>query len=211
MSGSAVLGATALVWLMIALGLGLGMHRQGYNGLGWGILGAVFGPLAVVVALFTFGRAVPDRNLRRGAPGGGDVDVLVGIDGSSESREAARAAIDLFGDRLGRLTLATVESLDPTPEEQRHAGEALHAALDALEVDRRPGSPRPAAVVLHGRPADALRDFAAAEGFDVLSIGPRGHGATKAILGSTAGALMRRSPIPVLVGPSEASVPVAAG
>jgi len=54
-------------------------------------------------------------------------------------------------------------------------------------------------VILAGRPADALARYAAENGFEVLVVGRRGHGAGKALLGSTAVSLSRQAGVPVLI------------
>ena len=53
-------------------------------------------------------------------------------------------------------------------------------------------------IILSGRPADALTEFALRDGYELLVVGRRGRGASKAILGSTA-AQLASAPIPVLV------------
>ena len=58
---------------------------------------------------------------------------------------------------------------------------------------------QPSTVVLTGRPADALTRYAADEGYEVISIGRRGRGASKAVMGSTASRLANGADVPVLV------------
>jgi nucleotide-binding universal stress UspA family protein len=58
---------------------------------------------------------------------------------------------------------------------------------------------KPDAVLLEGKPADALARFAADGGYELIAVGRRGRGATKALLGSTAEALARGADIPVLI------------
>jgi nucleotide-binding universal stress UspA family protein len=53
-------------------------------------------------------------------------------------------------------------------------------------------------IILSGRPADALTEHALRDGYQLLVVGRRGRGASKAILGSTA-AQLASAPIPVLV------------
>jgi nucleotide-binding universal stress UspA family protein len=61
--------------------------------------------------------------------------------------------------------------------------------------------------ILHGRPAQALLDQAALEGYGLLVIGTKGAGATRSVLGSTATELARTARIPVLmVGAGEEPV-----
>jgi nucleotide-binding universal stress UspA family protein len=64
------------------------------------------------------------------------------------------------------------------------------AAADVLE---------PGTVLLVGQPAAALMKHAAEEGYELLVVGRRGHGASKALLGSTAMRLAHAAGVPVLV------------
>ena len=56
-------------------------------------------------------------------------------------------------------------------------------------------------VVLSGAPAEVLERYAADEGYDFVVVGPRGHGASKLVLGSVASRLSRGGVVPVIVGP----------
>ncbi|MEX1009302.1 MAG: universal stress protein [Acidimicrobiia bacterium] len=54
-----------------------------------------------------------------------------------------------------------------------------------------------------GVPAEALQRYALEHEFDVLIAGRRGHGASRALLGSVASRLARESRLPVLLaGPA---------
>lgn len=138
------------------------------------------------------------REVVSGTSAGGAVDLLVGIDGSPEARAARNAATRLFGPVIGRLTLASVEDFDSAgsrtpPEIERSAAKALERLASSVEVQR------PSAVILTGRPADALMRYAADEGYEVIAIGRRGRGANKAVMGSTASRLTHGADVPVLV------------
>ena len=209
MSDSAVLVfAIAATWLAIGLVLSVVMGRRGHNGFGWLVIGAVVGPLAVVLALAARRHEVDaQRDGRSGGSQGpgrpGRVDVLVGYDGSPQSIAALDAARALFGDRMGRLGVATVTHFGDSRQQER----AARAALDRLTAGA-PG-PRPHLEVLHGHPATALVTFARSAGYDVIAVGTRGSGITKAILGSAASELARDSRVPVLLvaGTATASGP----
>jgi nucleotide-binding universal stress UspA family protein len=193
------------VWVVHAIVLGLVMHRRGYNGFGWAVVAGALGPLATMLAVI---RAVPesaDLRVRAGAPGPGAVDLLAGIDGSPASIAGAREAIELLGRRLGRLSLAIVEPQDGTSEHDGTGRAHLDAAVAALTPTLQALGVSPDAVVLHGRPAVALVDHAGQHGYDVVAIGARGRGLSRAVLGSVANALMATSTIPVLVGALGAS------
>jgi nucleotide-binding universal stress UspA family protein len=57
----------------------------------------------------------------------------------------------------------------------------------------------PETIVLAGRPATALLGYATSKDYDLLVVGSRGHGASKAVLGSVAATLVRAPELPVLV------------
>jgi hypothetical protein len=90
------------------------MGRLGHSPFAWGLLGLVLGPIALLLALVEVRNERPwwTRLVASGDPGSGPVDVLVGIDGSPESTAATSAALELFGDRVGRLTLVAVTEVD---------------------------------------------------------------------------------------------------
>jgi len=70
-------------------------------------------------------------------------------------------------------------------------------------VARLAQAPNAELEVLHGRPAEALRQRAAEGGYDLLAVGTRGQGVAHGWLGSTATELAKVSKVPVLlVGPS---------
>ena len=184
----------AACWLLIGLTLSLAMGRRGHDAFAWLILGTLFGPLGAIFAIQARVQEDirPELVARRGLSGPGPVDVLAGIDGSPESLAALGAAFDILGLRLGRLTLATVIPFDTGSDRKQSARADLEHAATLV-----PGEPR--LEVLHGRPAPALLEWAVEDGYDLLVIGTRGSGASKALLGSTAADLARSAKIPVLL------------
>lgn len=190
--------AVAGVWLAIGLGLSRVMGKRGHDAFAWFVLGMLVGPLAVVLALEAWRHGESPRPARLGyagpAPGGGGpVDLLVGYDGSLESGAAIEAAQDMLGDRLGRLTVATVVPYD--------AGRAVErTAMVSLERQAgRAGAQTPEFEVLHGRAASSLRRRAAQGGYNLLAVGTRGAGVSKAIFGSAASELASQTTVPVLL------------
>lgn len=183
------------VWLAIGVVLSIVMGRRGHISVGWGALGAMLGPLAVVAAFATSRHEKEEQPLLIVAPMplGGPVDVLVGIDGSVECRLALEKVIALFGPRLGRLCLATVVPFEDVPDHRRRAVAELgrHARLSGVSGAGQE--------LLCGPPAEALADFAQAGGYHVLVVGSRGKGLSKAVLGSTASALAAACPVPALI------------
>jgi nucleotide-binding universal stress UspA family protein len=184
----------AAVWLGAGLTLSLVMGRRGHDAFSWLVLGTLFGPLGAIFAVEARRSEGARAELVAGAyaPGTGPVDVLVGLDGSPDSAAALAAATSLLGPRLGRLTLTTVIPYDSGPD-RRHAARSDLEKLGAAV----PGGPK--LELLHGRPAPALLEHAAAGGYDLLVIGTRGAGLSKAFLGSTAVDIAEWAKMPVLL------------
>lgn len=187
----------ASVWVFIGVVLSLVMGRRGYYRFSWLVLGALLGPLAIVLALDSW------RHHEQLAPtvlveapaarSSGTVDVLVGHDGSPEAAAVVEAAVELLGPRLGRLTLATVVPFDVGARSESLAAAALRRVADM------PQTPSAELEILHGRPAEALQRRAIEGHYDLLTIGIRGDGVAKAMLGRTATELARGSKVPVLM------------
>ena len=202
-AGFIVLG----VWVLIGITTSFVMGRRGHQLFSWGLLGAVFGPLVLPLALQAVveERRARSTVLHAGGRGSGPLSILVGIDGSEESTAALRTAIALFGSQLDRLTLAVVVDYEIAqgglPGAKRHAADELnrHAALA--------GTPRPETLLLAGRPADALVEAALGGKHHALVVGSRGRGAAQALLGSVAERLAANGRVPVLVVGKDA-VPV---
>lgn len=195
------------VWLAIGAALAVVMGRRGHNGFGWLVLGTVLGPLGLVLALDALRHDGQDRLAPVTILGpvhgqAGPVDVLVGYDGSPESAAALATAEALLGERAGRIVVATVVSLDRLGEEEREAEAALR------RLSARAPYRAVAMEVLHGHPSTELAHRAVTGGFDLLAVGTRGKGVTRALLGSAASELARDSKVPVLVvgsGPGPAA------
>ncbi len=211
MSATVALAALALALMCTGLVLAVVMGRRGHDPFGWWLLGTVLGPLALPLALSAERkrRSAVVRILRQGTPGGGPVDVLVGIDGSPEAAAALMAALDLLGPRLGRLTLAAVTHPDGSVEQRREV------ARSCAELERRAAVAEtwltehallladrgcaPELVLEVGQPAEVLQRLAVEGGYDVLVAGTRGAGLSKAVLGSVARELVAHAKVPVLL------------
>ncbi len=199
-----------IAWILIGALLGIHESRRGHWHWLW-LLGAMAGPFAIplyrqIEQNERLSRPITLRaGTRRDHPG---LRVLAGIDGSDASVLAARRAADLLGARLGDLTLAAVADFEisetlppePGPADTRDVGYATALAEAARELDRWL-SFEPATVLLVGRPATALVEYAGREGFDLIAVGTSGHGLTKRVLGSCASQLTRETSVPVLLVP----------
>ena len=168
-----------LLWLVIGFALGLYEARRGHWRWLW-LLGAIGGPFAIPLA-----RQI-EQNEALAHPivvspgsgrGPGSADILAGVDGSPESIDAARQAVEVLGGRLGGLTLALVTDYDiheavdadhPNVAEERRALESA-----ARRLTEKVGF-EPASVLLSGSP-QALADHARSTPFDVVAIGSRGR------------------------------------
>jgi nucleotide-binding universal stress UspA family protein len=203
MSATGALLVIMVAWLVIGVVAATVMGRRGHHSFTWGALGAALGPLVVPLAWQDLRREreASPITLAEGAQGRGGVDVVIGVDGSPDARAALDAVVDMLGQRLGRCTLASVIDFDTalSPEswsEREHSEETLH--LEAQRIRERTGR-EPTQMLLPGRPADALRDYARDSACSLLVVGSRGRGASKLVLGSVASELARGAPVPVFV------------
>jgi nucleotide-binding universal stress UspA family protein len=199
-------------FLCIGFVLAVVMGRLGHSAFAWGLLGVVLGPIALVVALLTVRSGHPSwsRLVAGGYPGSGPVDVLIGIDGSRDSAAAATAALDLLGDRIGRLALVAVAAIDDSVagrEEQARLQAELERQAQALQIAQRGRAQSgraeqtvmPALVMRSGQPAAVLDQMAVEDGYGLVVVGARGAGLTTVLLGSVATRLAARASVPVLV------------
>ena len=134
--------------------------------------------------------------------------ILVGVDGSPESRAAADFAADLARQLGAQITLAYVlpvpvplapdgyiQSLAAWELAEREYGMALLRELAARFVPLSVETVSPS-----GPAAETLSDLAKAGNVDLVVVGHRGRGAvTRLLLGSVADRLVQISPKPVLV------------
>ena len=192
------------IWLAVALTIGITlavvMGRRGHSAFEWFLIGLILGPIALLLA---WGRVRSEpvslnREIVDAVPGAGTgpVDVLVGIDGSAESETALRTAVEILGPRIGRLTLTRVTEFDYGSSQAQADTERALKRLRTMATSA--SVPAPGIIILSGRAADALSEHALRDGYQLLVVGRRGRGASKAILGSTA-AQLASAPISVLV------------
>ncbi len=198
MSEAAAMLIVAATWCVIGIVVSITMARRGHAIVTWAWVGALLGPLAVALALdaVRHERAVAATVTVRPASRAG-VAVLVGIDGSAEALAAARAAVELLGDRVSRLAVAAVIDYDAAsklgPDTRGEAKAHLRMAAHALGREAEQ-------LVLVGAASDALARAAHDGCFDVLVVGSRGRGASRALLGSVATRLAHGVGVPVIIG-----------
>ncbi len=134
--------------------------------------------------------------------------ILVGVDGSLESRAAADLAADLARQMGAQITLAYVlpvpvpmspdgylESLASWELAEREYGASLLRELAARLTGVGVETVSPS-----GPPAETLSDLAKAGDVDMVVVGHRGRGAvSRLLLGSVADRLVQICPKPVMV------------
>ena len=135
--------------------------------------------------------------------------ILVGVDGSPESRRAADQAAELARSLDARLLLTYVVSLPaalgPEPIELTgwEIAERAHARdlLEELGGHYREQGIGIETAMPSGPPAETLADMAMPGDVELVAVGHRGRGAlARTLLGSVADRLVQISPKPVLVG-----------
>jgi nucleotide-binding universal stress UspA family protein len=135
--------------------------------------------------------------------------ILAAVDGSEPSQRAIRLAADLASKYGAQLTLTHVLSPLWIPPEvyglsieaiqDAHAKEGQKLVTDAEKHVHAPGM-HIDRVVLEGVPADALADYAKANGYDLLVVGSRGQRAvSRVVLGSVSGRLAHLCQVPLLI------------
>jgi nucleotide-binding universal stress UspA family protein len=154
----------------------------------------------------------PDTELRPGA-------VLVCVDGSDLSIQAARAALDLFPELPEVVVVNVVEEADPmlvtgtgiaggvmsadefAEIESAHRVAAQRIVDEAVTALNLPGAHQR---LVEGAPGNALCGLAEHIGARAVVIGTRGRGGIKrAVRGSVSAHVVRHSPCPVIVsGPA---------
>ncbi|MFB6092556.1 MAG: universal stress protein [Haloquadratum sp.] len=133
-------------------------------------------------------------------------DVVVPTDGSDAAMPAERWGID-----VAAQFEATAHALSVVPEGRLRSGETAEAYADAARaaVERVESRARDAGVAVdatveHGVPHREILDYVGAEGADLVVVGTHGRtGVERFVLGSVAEKVVRLSPTPVLVVPSE--------
>lgn len=121
--------------------------------------------------------------------------ILLALDGSAPARAALDVACALARERGGRITVVTVRGTEP---EERRA--ALALVRDAAEHAQRDYGLELESQILDGDPLTEILAAATVCGADSIVLGSHGRsGVARALLGSVAEGVMRRSTVPVVV------------
>jgi nucleotide-binding universal stress UspA family protein len=160
------------------------------------------GPLAFPLAADALWRRrrTPVTILADATAGPGPVAVLVGVDGSEEANAALGQAMGVVGDRLGRLTLVYVTSVEAATDASLLEQDEAFARRWMASAQRLVPGLAAEECIVSGRPAVALARLAAEGGYDLLVVGSRGRGLSARLFGSVAQELAGSSPVPVLIG-----------
>lgn len=193
----------AAVWVAIGVVCAFVMRRRGHDFYVWLALGTVLGPLVIPLAIerARFHETVDRRSESIPTPARSGFDVVAGVDGSDESLAAITSALELFGNSITSLTIATVldydsESAKAGNEPRLQAQGMLDEAAAATELDLVRTE------ILYGRADRALAEWARNYGAELIVVGARGHGATEALFGSITQRLVGACEVPVFVGAS---------
>jgi nucleotide-binding universal stress UspA family protein len=189
------------IWVAGGAAVATVMRRSGHNFSFWLTLGILLGPLTAFFAQerhrLDLGRGIGRAEEFRS----GRFDALAGIDGSEESIAAVRTALSLLGGTFSSLTLVTALDYEASGSftgitsqsdaYSRLADVASH--LDFEPIEKR---------LIYGSPAKTIASFAQEGGFELIILGARGHGMSKALFGSVTAKLTGGTRIPVFVGPA---------
>ena len=189
-----------VIWVAGGAGVALVMRRSGHDFGLWLTLGMLLGPFTAF-----FAQERHRLDMRQGIGTirefrAGPFDALAGIDGSEESINAVQTALGLLGGTLNSLTLVTALDYEASGSftgivSQSDAYSRLADVASKLEFE--PIEKK----LLYGSPAETIARFAQEGGFELIILGARGHGMSKALFGSVTAKLTGGTRVPVFVGP----------
>jgi nucleotide-binding universal stress UspA family protein len=199
-----------LIWLGVVIASTLVVVyfaiRWGRDPFGWALLAAVLGPIALVALVGTRQSATahpPAFDRSRGQkPAGARSSIIAAVDGSPSSERVARYIANSHPQATDVLLLAVLPAeMKPqgSAQQQRDHDAAVSRATDgASKVLRDAGVPS-RVVVGYGNPGEEIVRLAADERADVVVVGRRGAGLTKALLGSVSDSVVKHAKTPVAV------------
>ena len=130
--------------------------------------------------------------------------ILVGLDGSADSRTALRHAVTLARDQNAKLTLLTV-----VPHQASPVGPGVAPPLETAESHNEiikealkeiPNDIGVTTRLEHGEIADTLLKAVAKDDYDLLVMGSHGHSRVhRALLGSVSEKVLHKAAVPVLM------------
>ena len=204
-------------WLGINLVFGAlsayAASRWGRDPFGWLLVGAVVGPIAVVLLVLEHRRdirmprpSVASSGARTRADGGRRV--LIAVDGSPMSEQAVEYVVEHFGTSLEEVSVVGVLPIERAEGAAMEEGSPRKSLLEE-EIERYLGTAcstlRKAgiacrSVVRFGEPAGEILKLARETDCDLIVLGRRGRGkAAKLLLGSVSDKVTKEASCPVTV------------
>jgi nucleotide-binding universal stress UspA family protein len=192
--------AVAAAWITLAAVATTVMHRRGHDAFSWAVVFVFLGPLAIPIAVGADRHPPSERGV---ADRDGELDVLVGHDGSRSAADALDSVVQLMGLRMTSLTLAGVVDYEAATTVRGHDTEReIQAELQAAaEAVNSVAGGRVDTLVLHGDPVHALAACASEHGYELIVVGGSGPGGPRVRRGSVARRLAAGTTVPVFVGP----------
>lgn len=140
-------------------------------------------------------------------------NILVAVDGSELSFEAAKTALELASWHQSQLSFVYVVEINILLTDQstygqyidyvglekalREGGEEILAQAEAMTRSKGLAAKK---ILLEGRAADEIARLAKEQGYDLIVMGTHGRGGLKRlVLGSVAESVVRQAPCPVLL------------
>lgn len=164
-------------WIGVGVVLALLLARRGHDRRLMLALGIGLGPLMGIIAVDALRRrerSTPRLVLAPGTAQGGDLDVLVLVEGGPDAVAALAPTLQAIAPELGTVTLARVVDHEWLEDDEpnavvEEAKEALATAGDLLPVD-------PALIVLPGTAEEATRTFRDRPGPSLVLVAVDGTG-----------------------------------
>jgi nucleotide-binding universal stress UspA family protein len=179
--------------------------RWGRDPFGWLLLSAALGPIAIVALIGTRSADVErQRPSVSGTPRvAGRTRIIVGSDGSAAGPRIARHIVLREMSQHSEVALVCVLPLEAEPgaseraqrDRDARAAEMTGATLQALSATGVPVR----TVVVYGQPGEEIVRLADREQADLIIVGRRGAGLSRALLGSVSDYVVQHAQRPVLV------------
>jgi nucleotide-binding universal stress UspA family protein len=196
------------VWLAVVIVSGLVVaylaRRWGRDPFGWLILSAAMGPIAIVALVGT--RQSDTRRATTRRPGSSastaGARVLIASDGSAAGPACASYVAGAHGDAGDVIVLAVLPHEARPGRAQRSQldyDERVAASTDSTVDALKAAGISPRRVVAFGAPGEEIVRQADAEAVDLIVVGRRGRGMSKAIFGSTSDYVLKNATRPVTV------------
>ena len=196
------------LWLAVVLASGLIVaylaRRWGRDPFGWLLLSAAMGPIAIIALIGTRQSDVERSRAatRESSAQSGRPRVLIASDGSDAGLASARYVALVHGDAADVIVLTVLpQEMRPGSDErsQLDCDERVAASTDrTIESLKRAGMPS-RRVVAFGSPGEEIIRQADAEGVELIVVGRRGSGLSKAIFGSTSDYVLKNTRRPVTI------------